>query len=44
MYYDLMGTLPGNLESVKAGNAMENDFDIRRDILLKYNEPSQLYK
>ena len=28
VYYDLMGTLPGNLESVKAGNAMENDFDM----------------
>ncbi len=23
-----MGTLPDNLESVKAGNALENDFDM----------------
>ena len=28
VYYDLMGTLPDNLESVKAGNALENDFDM----------------
>lgn len=28
VYYDLMGTLPENLESVKAGNALENDFQM----------------
>ena len=28
VYYDLVGTLPDNLESVKAGNALENDFDM----------------
>lgn len=28
VYYDLMGTLPGELESVKAGNALENEFEM----------------
>lgn len=28
VYYDLMGTLPAELESVQAGNALENDFDM----------------
>jgi predicted RND superfamily exporter protein len=28
VYYDLMGTLPGNLESVMAGNALEEEFDM----------------
>lgn len=28
VYYDLMGTLPDHLESVQAGNALENDFDM----------------
>lgn len=28
VYYDLMGTLPEELESVKAGTALENDFDM----------------
>lgn len=28
VYYDLVGTLPGHLGSVKAGNALEADFDM----------------
>lgn len=28
VYYDLMGTLPKNLESVKAGNALESEFEM----------------
>ena len=28
VYYDLVGTLPENLESVEAGNALESDFDM----------------
>ena len=28
VYYDLMGTLPENLESVKAGNALESEFEM----------------
>jgi len=28
VYYDLVGTLPANLESVEAGNALESDFDM----------------
>lgn len=28
VYYDLMGTLPENLESVMAGNALEEEFDM----------------